>query len=509
MPPRKGTGEAQQDEMPTRRACATDEVHERLLRTVSGYAEARSEIENRTSRVLAFGGAVLRTGCTQIPIVVHVVYRSAAENISDAQIQSQIEVLNADYRAANPDKSSTPAVFAPLIGDARVTFKLADVDPNGNPTNGITRTSSSNSSFTSDTDNVKSASTGGADPWPADRYLNIWTCGNLRDTAGNALLGYAQFPGGPAATDGVVILQSAFGNTGTAAAPFNLGRTATHEIGHWLNLRHIWGDDGTGCTGDDFVADTPNAGGPNYGTPTFPHISCNNGPNGDMFMNYMDYVDDAAMFMFTQGQVDRMQAALDGPRSSTGVTGPCGKTLIKEHPKDLPKDLPKDVIKEPVKEVIKELPKDPPKDLPKDLPKDPPKDPPKDFPKEFHKDPPKDVIKEPVKDPPKELPKDFQKDPPKDIIKEPVTDPVKGIGLDPPKGPADVPIPVAGGPTPFVLGGGRPEAGADPLMSIVQQLGVILAGYSSAAAQGQLSAGDTARWQQLSAIYAQIVALLG
>jgi Pregnancy-associated plasma protein-A len=322
-----------------------------------------------------------------------------------------------------------------------------------------------------------------------------------------------------------VILQSAFGNTGTAAAPFNLGRTATHEIGHWLNLRHIWGDDGTGCTGDDFVADTPNAGGPNYGTPAFPHISCSNGPNGDMFMNYMDYVDDAAMFMFTQGQVDRMQAALDGPRSSTGVTGPCGKTLVKDPPKEHPKDLPKDVIKEPVKEVIKELPKDPPKehpkDLPKDLPKDVikepvkdppkefPKDPPKEFPKEFHKDPPKDVIKEPVKDPPKELPKDFQKDPPKDIIKEPVTDPVKGIGLDPPKGPADVPTPVVGGPTPFVLGGGRAEAGLDPLMSIVQQLGVILAGYSSVAAQGQLSARDTARWQQLSAIYAQIVALLG
>jgi len=536
--------------MPARRACATDEVHERLLRTVPGYAEARSEIENRTSRVLAFGAAVLRTGCTQIPIVVHVVYRSAAENISDAQIQSQIEVLNADYRAANPDKASTPAVFAPLIGDARVTFKLADVDPNGNPTNGITRTSSSNSSFTSDTDNVKSASTGGADPWPADKYLNVWTCGNLRDTANHALLGYAQFPGGPAATDGVVILQSAFGNTGTAAAPYNLGRTATHEIGHWLNLRHIWGDDGTGCTGDDFVADTPNAGGPNYGTPAFPHISCNNGPNGDMFMNYMDYVDDAAMFMFTQGQVDRMQAALDGPRSSTGVTGPCGKTLIKdppkEHPKDLPKDLPKDVIKEPLKEVIKELPKDPPKehpkDLPKDLPKDvvkeppkdppkefpkdppkelpkdPPKDPPKDFPKEFPKDPPKEfpkdppkeVIKEFPKDPPKELPKEIHKDPPKDVIKEPVTDPVKGIELDPPKGPAgDVPIPGVGGVTPFVLGGGRPEAGLDPLMSIVQQLGLILAGYSSAAAQGQLSARDTARWQQLSAIYAQIVALLG
>ena len=156
MPPKKSTANTPEDEMPTRRVCATDEVHERLLRTVRGYADARSEIENRTNRMLAFGDAVLRTGCTEILVAVHVVSRTAAENISDAQIQSQIDVLNADFRATNPDKSSTPAVFQPLIGDARVTFKLADVDPAGNPTNGITRTSTSNTSFNSDTDNVKS-----------------------------------------------------------------------------------------------------------------------------------------------------------------------------------------------------------------------------------------------------------------------------------------------------------------------------------------------------------------
>jgi hypothetical protein len=136
------------------------------------------------------------------------------------------------------------------------------------------------------------------------------------------LLGYAQFPGGPAATDGVVILNSAFGTIGTAAAfaPYNHGRTASHEVGHWLNLRHIWGDDGGGCTGDDLVADTPNAAGPNFGKPAFPRVTCNNGPNGDLFMNYMDYTDDDSMFMFTAGQVARMQACLDGDRSSIGHT---------------------------------------------------------------------------------------------------------------------------------------------------------------------------------------------
>jgi hypothetical protein len=146
------------------------------------------------------------------------------------------------------------------------------------------------------------------DPRPTTKYLNFWIC-NL----GEGLLGYAQFPGGPAKTDGVVILYTAFGTTGAAAAPFNLGRTATHEVGHWLNLRHIWGDK-TDCSGSDQVSDTPKAQMPNYGTPTWPHISCNNGPNGDMFMNYMDYVDDAAMFMFTQGQAARLNATLAGPR---------------------------------------------------------------------------------------------------------------------------------------------------------------------------------------------------
>lgn len=113
MPPEERTKETPQNEMPTHRVCATDEVNERLLRTVPGYADVRSEIENRTSRVLAFGAAVLRTGCTRIPVVVHVLHRTAAEDISDAQIRSQIEVLNADFRATNPDRSSTPPVFAP------------------------------------------------------------------------------------------------------------------------------------------------------------------------------------------------------------------------------------------------------------------------------------------------------------------------------------------------------------------------------------------------------------
>ena len=299
---------------PTRRSCGTMDVHRRLLSSSPEYARMRDEIENLALAFESGDRSAQRPGVTRIPVVVHVVWNTPAQNIADTQIASQIDVLNRDFRRTNPDVSGAPAPFLPLATDARIEFFLATTDPNGAPTTGIERRQTTVTSF-SGNDAVKSQGSGGMNAWPADRYLNIWAC-----QLGGGLLGYAQFPGGPAATDGVVILQSAFGTTGTAAPPFNLGRTATHEIGHWLNLNHIWGDDGTGCTGTDNVADTPNQAGPNTGAPGFPRVSCSNGPNGDMFMNYMDYVDDRAMFMFSAGQVTRMQACLDGPRSTINPT---------------------------------------------------------------------------------------------------------------------------------------------------------------------------------------------
>jgi hypothetical protein len=293
-----------------RRKCGAMEVHERLSEEYASYRANQLRIDEFTERALRTGEAqrAMRRLIT-IPVVVHVVYRRDVENISKQQINTQITVLNRDYRATNPDKSNVPAAFQSLVADSKVEFALAKRDPDGKQTDGVTRTKTNVQAFGAD-DSVKKASQGGVTAWPANRYLNIWVC-NL----GGGLLGYAQFPGGPARTDGVVILHSAFGTTGTAKAPFALGRTATHEVGHWLNLRHIWADT-MGCSGGDRVADTPNAAGPNYNKPTFPHITCNNGPNGDMFMNYMDYVDDAAMFMFTAGQVGRMNATLAGPRKS-------------------------------------------------------------------------------------------------------------------------------------------------------------------------------------------------
>jgi hypothetical protein len=300
--------------VPTRRMCGSMEAHMRLLESVPDMRKQRAKIHAETSRMLQAGTASRRVkkAALTIPVVVHVVYRSAAENISDAQIASQIDALNRDYSASNVDKTNAPAVWTGLIQDTQIRFALATKDPKGKPTNGITRTKTKATSFSTH-DKMKHASMGGADAWPSSKYLNLWVC-----TLGGGLLGYAQFPGGSADTDGVAILNIAFGTTGTAKAPYNLGRTAVHEIGHWLNLNHIWGDT-SDCSGTDHVADTPNAQFPNYGAPSFPHITCSNGPNGDMFMNYMDYVDDRVMVMFTHGQVARMQATLAGPRNTIGA----------------------------------------------------------------------------------------------------------------------------------------------------------------------------------------------
>ncbi len=294
--------------VPKRRTCAHMVVHELLAETKPEYRERRLKVEEDVRRSIESGQA-MRTAQKLITIqaVVHVVYRTDDENVSDAQVKSQIKSLNADFRAQNPDKRKVPDVWKGLVTDAKIQFALTTKDPSGKRTSGITRTATTAESFSAD-DSVKTKRTGGVDPWPTNRFLNIWVC-----TLGDGLLGYAQFPGGPAKTDGVVILNTAFGSTGSATAPFNWGRTMTHEVGHFLNLRHIWGDRND-CTGNDFVADTPAAQQANTGKPRFPKITCRNGPTGDMFMNYMDYTDDDAMFMFTVGQVARMNATLAGPR---------------------------------------------------------------------------------------------------------------------------------------------------------------------------------------------------
>ncbi len=255
----------------------------------------------------------------RIPVVVHVVYKLTVQNISDAQIQSQIDVLNEDYKRLNPDASQVPPPYEPLAANCEIEFCLASRDPNGQATNGITRTLTTANTF-SINDAVKRSVTGGKDAWPTDKYLNIWVC-NLS----NPLLGFATLPGTVnASLDGVVIAYKYFGRIGSVESPYNKGRTATHEVGHWLNLLHIWGDDEgsvDACAGTDQVNDTPNQEDENYGCPTFPQESCSN--DGDMSMNYMDYVNDACMYMFTTGQGERMRTTVENFRSGLLTSSGC------------------------------------------------------------------------------------------------------------------------------------------------------------------------------------------
>jgi Pregnancy-associated plasma protein-A len=288
---------------PSQRKCGAMIAMNRLIEIDPSIRQRLLDLENET-RARRATGEVIKRGLLKIPVIVHVIYKTDDQNISDDQIQSQIDVLNKDFRAKNSDVTKIPLVWKALATDAKLEFSLDKV----------TRTQTIQATFSTD-DSVKFSASGGHDVVTPDTHLNLWVC-NISD----GILGYAQFPGGPAATDGVVILYSAFGTKGTAAAPFNLGRTATHEIGHYLNLSHIWGESRVpNCSDDDFIGDTPTQLQPNYSKPNFPTISCNNGPSGDMFMNYMDYVDDDTMFMFTAQQVLRMRTALSKQRPKLGV----------------------------------------------------------------------------------------------------------------------------------------------------------------------------------------------
>lgn len=281
------------------RNCATMEVLDRLQSEDPTLLNRIEAIERHTEAYVNNGLRQRET--IVIPVVVHVVYYDSRENITNAQIQSQIDVLNEDFRALNQEIPFVPNEFSSVIGDVEIEFCLADTDPNGNATNGITRKQSNRRSWGTN-DFVKRSSRGGVDPWDVSQYLNIWVC-----NIGNGILGYAQFPGGPASTDGVVIDYRYMGRGGSAVRPYDKGRTATHEVGHWLNLRHIWGD--ASC-GNDFVSDTPTHDRANYGCPTYPHYSLCSGSPLEMTMNYMDYTEDQCMFMFSDGQAARMQAVL-------------------------------------------------------------------------------------------------------------------------------------------------------------------------------------------------------
>lgn len=255
-----------------------------------------------------------------IPLVFHIVYSKDIENISDAQILSQLKAVNEDFSRTNADASKTPKEFQSIAGNPNIQFCLATIDPSGKPTNGIVRVKTSVTEFDTD-DKMKYNSSGGSDSWDVTKYYNIWVC-NLK----KGLLGYGEFPRSTASkTYGYAGTYKYTGTTSNVNAPYNKGRTTTHEMGHTFNLRHIWGDEG-GCSGSDNCADTPNQGKENYGKPKFPLTdACTKSAPGVMFMNYMDYSDDDIMNMFTKNQVARMDAVINNaPYNKLLVSNACG-----------------------------------------------------------------------------------------------------------------------------------------------------------------------------------------
>ena len=254
-----------------------------------------------------------------IPVVFHIIHEGGAENISLTQIEDQMRILNEDFARLNPDTTNTPAIFAQNAGDTNIEFRLAKIDPNGDCTQGVTRTYSSLT--VGARNNVKELI-----QWDPTRYMNVWVVKTIEqfDPDGGIVLGFAQFPNqlfSDPETDGIVIRHDYCGSIETASS--NRGRTLTHEAGHWLNLRHIWGDEDCG---NDNIDDTPTGQEPNYGicTGNFPYNVgvCSSSPgqtitqsSGEMFMNYMDYSDDFCMNMFSLGQGERMRSAINTYRN--------------------------------------------------------------------------------------------------------------------------------------------------------------------------------------------------
>lgn len=312
-------------QLTAQRACQSFDYGEKELLADPSLQIKIDEVEGFIRRKLAeqgsaFGQRGEHLIMITIPVVVHILYHQVEQNISDEQVFNQIALLNQCFRRLNADTSNTPDRFISFAADCEIEFKLAIADPVRRATTGITRKYTPVTKWDTD-DQMKFSAKGGDDAWDSKNFMNIWVC-NLNKT-----LGYASFPGGPAGKDGIVISLNAFGS-----------KTAVHEAGHWLGLRHVWGD---AYCGDDGVGDTPKQGNFTSGCPSGIRLSCSNAPDGDMYMNYMDLTDNACINLFTKGQKERMRALFDAGGARYTILSSCGllPPLINEIP--VAEELPK------------------------------------------------------------------------------------------------------------------------------------------------------------------------
>lgn len=314
--------------------CATDEIMVELMDQYPEIREARKKsIVTWDSLEHLLSSSKKSAVVYQLPVVFHIVYNSEYDNISKAQVLDGLRILNEDFRRQNSDANKTRNQFLPVAADVEIEFVLATRDPNGNPTNGITRTKSGRSVLTDDNVGSKTVKTV-VQPWDRNRYLNIWVVNSIDQGVSNNVLGYAYLASdiwnGPSffqARDGMVVRHDALGSIGTAANAGRIGRTLPHEIGHYLDLLHPFGDAPYGCNKSDYVNDTPFLDGPSFGC----NLNKSTCGSLDQIENYMDYADDECVNMFTIGQKNRMRYAVDNYRallkhpstaSSTGIINP-------------------------------------------------------------------------------------------------------------------------------------------------------------------------------------------
>jgi hypothetical protein len=319
--------------------CSTMEHYEFMVNEGFTSENLLQKLNRETEQWLDYQSFFKSNSIMTIPVVFHVVHYNSGQNIPDSKILAQLDVLNKDFSRKNSDTTRIEDVFKNFGADTRIRFCLADRDPSGNPTTGITRTPTARPGFSYTTNDMKFTAKGGKDIWDRDRYLNIWIV-NFTDNT----LGFAQFPGDSASTDGIVVHYGSVGGPGTPGIipNYNLGRTATHEVGHWLGLYHTFQD---GCAGNslltcykagDHICDTPPVINANFGCPTT-KSTCIETPADlpDMTTNYMDYTDDACMNIFTNGQASRMQAVINNHRRSFLNTVDCQATLIEIYDNDV------------------------------------------------------------------------------------------------------------------------------------------------------------------------------